>query len=180
MARLREIYRREIVPKLMAERGHGNPLAVPRVEKICLNMGVGLAREDRKILEEAVETLTLIAGQRAVVTRARQSISNFKLRKGFEIGCRVTLRGAHMYEFLDRLVNVALPRIRDFRGLSPRAFDGQGNYTVGLVEQTVFPEIDADKVQHTLGMNVTIVTTAETDEDGRALLRAFGLPLREE
>ena len=179
MARLREFYRREVVPKLMAERGHGNALAVPRVDKICLNMGVGLAREDRKILEEAVETLTLIAGQRAVVTRARQSISNFKLRKGYEIGCRVTLRGASMYEFLDRLVNVALPRIRDFRGLSPRAFDGRGNYTVGLTEQAVFPEIDPDKVQHTLGMNITIVTTAKTDEGGRALLRAFGMPLRE-
>lgn len=179
MVRLREVYRREIVPKLMAERGHGNPLAVPRVEKICLNMGVGAAREDRKVLEEAIETLTLIAGQRAVVTRARQAISNFRLRKGSEIGCRVTLRGAHMYEFLDRLVNVALPRIRDFRGLEPHAFDGRGNYTVGLTEQTVFPEIDADKVQNTLGMNVTIVTTAKTDEEGRALLRAFGLPLRE-
>jgi large subunit ribosomal protein L5 len=165
---------------LLAERfGYGNRLAVPRLTKICLNMGVGTARETPKKLEEAVRDLTLITGQRAAVTKARKSVSAFKLRRGYDIGCRVTLRGAKMYEFFDRLISVAIPRIRDFRGMNPSAFDGRGNYTFGITEKTIFPEVNPDAAEFAQGMDVTIVTTAKTDEEGRELLRAFGFPFRE-
>lgn len=176
--RLREKYRGEVVPQFMRERGCANSLAVPRVAKICLNMGVGKARDDAKAMEQAIEDLTLIAGQRGVATAARKSISNFRVRRGYNVGCKVTLRGARMYEFLDRLVSVAMPRIRDFRGLSLKGFDGRGNYSLGLAEQTVFPEVDPDKVQFTQGMDITIVTTARSDEDALALLKALGMPFR--
>lgn len=169
-------YHDEVVPGLMAERGYKNRLAVPRLVKICMNMGVGKAREDAKALEQAVGDMGLIAGQKGVITKARKSISNFRLRKGYDIGCKVTLRGRRMYEFFDRLVNIAMPRIRDFRGLAPKGFDGRGNYTLGLSEQTTFPEVDPDKVQFTQGMDITIVTTARTDAEGQLLLRKLGMP----
>ena len=175
-ARLLRSYHEEVVPQLMTERGYQNRLGVPRLVKICMNMGVGKAREDAKAMEQAAGDIALITGQKAVITKARQSISNFRLRKGFNVGCKVTLRGRRMYEFFDRLVNIAMPRIRDFRGLSPKGFDGHGNYTLGLSEQTTFPEIDPDKVQFTQGMDITIVTTARTDEEGQLLLRKLGMP----
>jgi len=178
MARLQEAYRTEVVPKLVERFGYGNLLAVPRIEKICLNMGVGRAMENPRMLETAVEELSIIAGQRAVPTKARKAISTWRLREGYKIGCRVTLRGRKMYEFFDRLVSVAIPRIRDFRGMSPRAFDGRGNYTMGLSEQTAFPEIDADKTEFVQGMDITIVTSAKTDEEARALLEDLGFPFR--
>jgi large subunit ribosomal protein L5 len=162
----------------MERFGYKNSMAAPRLTKICINMGVGKAMENPRVLESAIEDLTMIAGQRAVPTAARQAISTWRLRRGLKIGCRVTLRGRKMYEFFDRLVSVAIPRIRDFRGMSPRAFDGRGNYTMGIDEQTVFPEIEADKVEFTQGMDVTVVTTARTDEEGRALLEGLGFPLR--
>ncbi len=179
MARLQELYRTEVVPKLMEQFGYGNLLAVPRIEKICLNMGVGQAMENPRMLETAVEELSIIAGQRAVPTKARKAISTWRLRQGYKIGCRVTLRGRKMYEFFDRLVNVAMPRIRDFRGMSPRAFDGRGNYTMGVSEQTAFPEINADKTEFVQGMDITVVTTAKTDEEARALLKDLGFPFRD-
>jgi large subunit ribosomal protein L5 len=175
-ARLKVKFRDEVVPQLMSERGYKNKLAVPRMVKICLNMGVGKAREDAKAMEQATGDMALISGQKAVITLARQSISNFRLRKGYNVGCKVTLRGARMYEFFDRLVNIAMPRIRDFRGLNPKSFDKRGNYNLGLSEQTVFPEIDPDKVQFTQGMHITIVTTARNPEEGQALLRKLGMP----
>jgi len=178
-ARLLVKYKGEIVPQLVAERGYGNKMAVPRMVKICLNMGVGKAREDAKAMEQAVGDMTLISGQKPVITLARQSISNFRLRKGFNVGCKVTLRGARMYEFFDRLVNITMPRIRDFRGLSPKSFDERGNYNLGLSEQTVFPEIDPDKVQFVQGMYIMIVTMAKTAEEGQALLRKLGMPFAE-
>jgi large subunit ribosomal protein L5 len=178
--RLKQRFREELVPRLQQELGFGNPMEVPRLEKIVVNMGVGEAARDAKVLDGAVEDLTTITGQRPTVTKARKSIAAFKLREGMSIGAKVTLRGDRMWEFLDRLLATALPRIRDFRGLDPRAFDGRGNYTLGLTEQLVFPEIDYDKVQDVRGMDVTIVTTARTDEEGRALLRALGFPLQEE
>ena len=178
IARLQELYRTEIVPKLMERFGYGNRLAVPRIEKICLNMGVGRARENPRMLETAVEERSIIAGQRAVPTQARKAISTWRLRQGYKIGCRVTLRGRKMYEFFDRLVNVAIPRIRDFRGMSPRAFDGRGNYTMGISEQTAFPEIDADKTEFVQGMDITVVTSAKTDEEAKALLEGLGFPFR--
>jgi len=165
-----------MVPELMKQFGYGNRMAAPRLVKVSINMGVGKTREEPKMLEQAMGDLALISGQKGVVTRARKSISNFKLRRGFNVGCRVTLRGARMYEFLDRLVNVAMPRIRDFRGVSPKGFDGRGNYNMGLDEQTVFPEVDPDKVTYTQGMHVSIVTSAETDEEGLALLSRMGMP----
>ncbi len=179
MARLLEKYRGEIVPALMKSLGRTNRLAVPRLEKICLNIGVGGARDNPKELEEAAGNLSLLTGQRAIVTKARKAVSAFRLRRGYEVGCRVTLRGKKMYEFFDRLVNMALPRVRDFRGLSPRAFDGRGNYPLGLEEKTVFPEIETDKVEFAQGMNITIVTTAGSDAEARDLLRAFGFPFRD-
>jgi large subunit ribosomal protein L5 len=175
-ARLRERYRQEILPQLQQELGLPGPMRVPRLEKIVVNMGVGEAVRDSKLLDAAVEDLAIITGQRPVVTKARKSIAAFKLREGTSIGARVTLRGARMWEFLDRLLSTALPRIRDFRGLNPRSFDGHGNYSIGVTEQLIFPEIDYDKVASVRGMDITIVTTARDDDEGRALLRALGFP----
>lgn len=178
MARLLEQYRNEIAPKLQERLGRKNRLSLPRLEKVVVNMGVGSAIQDRKRLEEAAAHLAQITGQRPVITRARKAVSGFRLRQGMEIGCKVTLRGRRMYEFVDRLISLALPRVRDFRGLNPKAFDGKGNYSLGLNEQVVFPEIDPDKVTHTQGMNVVLVTTAHNDEEGLALLRELGMPFR--
>ena len=176
--RLLELYRTEAVPHLQERFRYRNPMRVPTLEQITVNVGLGEALENARLLEAAVEELALITGQRPVVTKARKSIANFKLREGQSIGCSVTLRRVRMWEFLDRLLNVALPRVRDFRGVSPRAFDGRGNYTVGIREQIIFPEVDYDKVEKVHGMNVTIVTTAPTDEEGRALLAELGMPFR--
>ena len=178
--RLRERYRTELLPRLQAELGLPGPMRVPRLEKIVVNMGVGEAVRDSKILDAAVEDLTTITGQRPVVTKARKSIAAFKLREGMSIGARVTLRGARMWEFLDRLLSTALPRIRDFRGLNANAFDGHGNYTIGVTEQLIFPEIDYDKIDVTRGMDITIVTSANTNAHAKALLDAFGFPFRRE
>jgi large subunit ribosomal protein L5 len=176
--RLKTRYREELLPRLQVERGMSNPMEVPRLEKIVVNMGVGEAVKDARMLEAALEDLTTITGQKPIVTKARKSIAGFKLREGMSIGAKVTLRGAHMWEFLDRLISTALPRIRDFRGLSAAAFDGRGNYTIGVTEQLIFPEIDYDKVAKVRGMDITIVTTARNDDDGRALLQALGMPLQ--
>jgi large subunit ribosomal protein L5 len=178
MARLKDKYKAEVVPELIKEFGYHSVMQVPRVEKITLNMGVGDAKQNAKLLDDAVEELSLIAGQRPSVTRARKSIAGFKLREGMAIGCRVTLRGDRMYEMLDRLVSIALPRIRDFRGISPNQFDGRGNFAMGVREQIIFPEIDYDKVEHIRGLNIVITTTAKTDEEGRALLAKLGMPFR--
>jgi large subunit ribosomal protein L5 len=175
--RLKQAYFDEIRERLKEELGRSSIMDVPRVEKITLNMGVGEAKTDAKLLDAALDQLTLIAGQRAQVRRARKSVASFKLREGMPVGARVTLRGDRMYEFLDRLVSIALPRIRDFRGLSPDAFDGRGNYSLGIREQIIFPEIDYDSIDQVRGLDVTITTTAKTDEGGRALLRELGLPL---
>jgi large subunit ribosomal protein L5 len=175
-ARLRERYRQEIVPALMRDLGYTNVLAVPKLQKIVLNMGMGEATANAKLLDTAVEELSAIAGQRAVVTRAKKSIASFKLRTGMPIGCRVTLRGDRMYEFLDRLIAIALPRVRDFRGVSSKSFDGRGNYTLGVKDHLIFQEIDYSKVDKSKGLNVTIVTTAGRDDTAQALLREFGLP----
>jgi large subunit ribosomal protein L5 len=177
--RLRERYRGEIVPALRSEFGYGNVMQVPGVQKIVVNMGVGDAAKDAKLIDGAVKDLTIITGQKPQVRRATKSIAQFKLREGMPIGAKVTLRGARMWEFLDRLLSIALPRIRDFRGLSPRQFDGKGNYTFGLTEQVVFHEIDPDKIDRVRGMDITIVTTARTDDEGRALLRHLGFPFKE-
>src|SRR5437899_2274504 len=179
MARLQEKYSKEIVVKLQEKLGRKNVLSLPRLQKIVVNMGVGKALQDKNRMEQAAENLTSITGQRCQITKARIAVSAFRLRQGNEIGCRVTLRGRRMYEFLDRLVSVALPRIRDFRGVNPRSFDGNGNYTLGLSEQLVFPEIDPDKVTFTQGMDVTIVTSTTNDDEARELLRGFGMPFRE-
>jgi large subunit ribosomal protein L5 len=175
--RLKVRFREEVVPRLRQELGLANVMQVPRLEKIVVNMGVGEALRDGRMLDAAVEDLTTIAGQKPVITRARKSIAGFKLREGNAIGVKVTLRGDRMWEFYDRLVSLAIPRIRDFRGLDQRSFDGRGNYTFGLTEQLIFPEIDYDKVLKVRGMDITIVTTARTDDEGRALLRALGFPL---
>lgn len=175
-ARIHEKYRKDVVPVLKKEFAIENPMAIPKIEKVVLNMGVGEAISNVKIVEAAAEELTKIAGQRAVVTRAKKSIATFKLREGMPIGCRVTLRGERMYEFLDRLMNVALPRVRDFRGVPTRAFDGRGNYTLGIRDHLIFPEIDATKVDKSKGLNVTIVTTAGTDDRARVLLKELGMP----
>jgi large subunit ribosomal protein L5 len=174
--RLRARYREELVPALREQLGLANTMQVPRLEKVVVNMGVGEAVKDGRLLDAALEDLATITGQKAVVTKARKSIAGFKLREGMAIGAKVTLRGAYMWEFVDRLVSLALPRIRDFRGLSPAAFDGHGNYTLGVTEQLIFPEIDYDKVVKVTGMDITIVTTATTDDEGRALLAALGFP----
>jgi len=174
--RLRARYRDELVPALREQLGLINKMQVPRLEKVVVNMGVGEAVKDGRLLDAALEDLATITGQKAVVTKARKSIAGFKLREGMAIGAKVTLRGAYMWEFVDRLVSLALPRIRDFRGLSPAAFDGHGNYTLGVTEQLIFPEIDYDKVVKVTGMDITIVTTATTDDEGRALLSALGFP----
>ena len=176
--RLKARYRDELRSRLQSERGYGNPMQVPRLEKIVVNMGVGDAVRDGRMLDAALDDLTTITGQKPLVTKARKSIAGFKLREGMAIGAKVTLRGARMWEFLDRLLSTALPRIRDFRGLSPDGFDGHGNYTIGVTEQLIFPEIDYDKVVKVRGMDITIVTTAKTDEEGRALLLALGFPLQ--
>jgi large subunit ribosomal protein L5 len=175
-SRLNDKYRKDVVPVLKKEFGIDNAMAVPKIDKIVLNMGVGEAIQNVKIVEAAAEELTKIAGQRAVITRARKSIATFKLREGMPIGCRVTLRGERMYEFLDRLLNIALPRVRDFRGVPTRAFDGRGNYTLGIKDHLVFPEIDPGKVDKSKGLNVTIVTTAGSDDRARVLLRELGMP----
>ena len=177
-ARLRDRYRQEVVPAMMQRFGYSNPMQVPRVTKVVINMGVGEAISDPKQLEAAVQDLTLIAGQKPAVTRAKKSIAAFKLRAGTPIGCRVTLRGDRMWHFLDKLINVALPRIRDFRGVSPKSFDGRGNYSLGVREQVIFPEIRYDRVDRLRGMDITICTTARTDEEAMELLRLLGMPFR--
>jgi large subunit ribosomal protein L5 len=179
MARLQERYQKEIAPHLAEKLGRPNRLSLPRLQKIVVNMGVGKALQDKTKMDQAAEMLTQITGQRALVTRAKVAISGFRLREGNAIGCKVTLRGRRMYEFLDRLISIALPRIRDFRGVSPKSFDGHGNYSLGLAEQMVFPEIDPDKVTFTQGMDVTFVTSTNNDDEARELLRAFGMPFRE-
>jgi large subunit ribosomal protein L5 len=177
--RLKEMYTKTIVQAVMKERGFTNPFQVPRLEKVVINMGVGEGRENAKIMDFATADLQLISGQKPIVTRAKKSIANFKLREGVPIGAKVTLRGARMYEFLDRLINVALPRVRDFRGVPPKGFDGRGNYALGLREQLIFPEIVYDKVDKVRGMDISIVTTARTDEDAKVLLTHLGMPFRE-
>ena len=179
MARLKEKYNKEIAPAIAKEFGIKNPMAIPRIEKVVVNMGMGEAIANAKILDTAVEELRVITGQKPVVTKAKKSIASFKLRQGMNIGTMVTLRGERMYEFLDRLISVALPRVRDFRGVSSKAFDGRGNYTLGIREQLIFPEIDFYKVDKMRGMNISIVTTAKTDEQSRALLKAIGMPFRQ-
>jgi len=178
MARLKELYKSEVAPALQKEFNYANPMQVPSVTKIVVNMGVGEAAQNAKAMEGALADMATITGQKPVTTRARKSIANFKLREGMPVGCRVTLRGERMWEFLDRLVNVALPRIRDFKGVSPKSFDGRGNYTLGIKEQIIFPEIDYDKVDRIRGMDITICTTAKTDAEGKALLAHFSMPFR--
>jgi large subunit ribosomal protein L5 len=178
MARLTETYTAEVVPALIKQFGYSSPMAVPRVSKVVVNMGVGDAISDGKVMDSAVDELSGITGQKPSITKARKSIANFKLRQGMAIGCCVTLRGKRMYEFLERLTNLALPRVRDFRGVNPRGFDGRGNYTLGIRDQLIFPEVNYAKVQKVKGMNVCIVTTAKTDEESRALLAALGMPFR--
>jgi large subunit ribosomal protein L5 len=178
MATLKDKYKSEIAPQLQQELGLDNVMEVPRITKITLNMGVGEALGDKKVLENAVTDMEKIAGQKPVVTKARKSIAGFKVREGWPIGCKVTLRSDRMYEFLERLISIAIPRIRDFRGISPKSFDGRGNFAMGVTEQIIFPEIDYDKVDALRGMDITITTTARTDDEGRALLRAFNFPLK--
>ena len=178
MAAFQEIYKTDVVPKLKEELKIENPMAIPRITKITLNMGVGEALGDKKILENAVKELERISGQKPIVTKARKSVAGFKVREDWPIGCKVTLRSERMYEFLERLVTIAIPRIRDFRGISPKQFDGRGNFSMGVSEQIIFPEIEYDKVDALRGLDICITTTAKTDEEGRALLRAFNFPLR--
>jgi large subunit ribosomal protein L5 len=178
MARLYEQYKQEIVPKLMEKYQYKNVMQVPKVDRVILNIGAGEAVQNPKALDGAVSDLTIISGQKPVITRAKKSIAGFKLREGMAIGCKVTLRGERMYEFLDRLINLSLPRVRDFRGVSPQAFDGRGNYSLGIKEQTIFPEIEYDKIDKIRGMEVVIVTTANNDEEARELLRSMGMPFR--
>jgi large subunit ribosomal protein L5 len=178
-ARLKETFHKSVLPALMKERGYTNPWQVPRLDKVVINMGVGEGRENAKVLDFATGDLQAITGQKPIVTRAKKSIANFKLREGVPIGAKVTLRGARMYEFFDRLVNVALPRVRDFKGVPPKGFDGRGNYALGLREQLIFPEIVYDKIDKVRGMDINIVTTARTDEDAKALLTHLGMPFRE-
>jgi len=180
MARLKELYQKELASKLQQELQLQNAMEVPRIEKVVINMGLGEAIQNIKILESAVEELSRITGQKAVVTKAKRSIATFKLREGMPIGCMVTLRRERAYEFLDRLINVALPRVRDFKGISPKGFDGRGNYTLGIREQLIFPEIDIEKIDKVKGLNISIVTSARTDEEGRALLTALGMPFRKQ
>jgi large subunit ribosomal protein L5 len=178
MARLQEHYKEKVVPELVQKFGYKSVMEVPRISKITLNMGVGKSTQDKKILDNAVADLTKIAGQKPVVTKAKKSVANFKVRAGFPIGCMVTLRGQRMYEFLDRLVSIAIPRIRDFRGVSNRSFDGRGNYSIGVREQIIFPEVEYDKVDTLRGLNISITTTAKTDDEARALLAAFRFPFK--
>ncbi|MDR1507619.1 MAG: 50S ribosomal protein L5 [Treponema sp.] len=176
--RLKKLYRERIAVELFKEFGYKSPMQTPRLEKIIVSMGVGEALQDKKLLDAAIDDLTLITGQKAVKTKARKSIANFKIREGQEIGAKVTLRGAMMYEFFDRLVNVALPRVKDFRGVNQNAFDGHGNYSLGITEQIIFPEIDFDKIQRVAGLNIAIVTSARTDAEAKAFLAKFGMPFR--
>ena len=176
MARLKELYQSEIVDAMIKKFGYKNVMEVPKLDKVVINMGVGEARDNAKVLESAVADMEKIAGQKAVVTRAKNSVANFKIREGMPIGCKVTLRGERMYEFVDRLINLALPRVRDFRGVNPNAFDGRGNYALGIKEQLIFPEIEYDKIDKVRGMDVIFVTTAKTDEEARELLRQFNMP----
>ena len=178
MARLQQYYKDTVVKKLMDERGYKNIMQVPRIEKITINMGVGEAIGDKKVIENALSDLEKISGQKPVTTLARKSVASFKVREGYPIGCKVTLRREHMYEFLDRLISVAIPRIRDFRGMSPKAFDGRGNYNMGVREQIIFPEIEYEKIDALRGMDINITTSAENDEDARALLAAFSFPFK--
>ncbi len=179
MARLKELYHKELVPRLMKEFSYKNRMQVPRLGKILVNMGLGEAIQNIKILDSATNELMVITGQKPVTTKAKKSIANFKLRKGMSIGCMVTMRENRMYEFFDRLVNVSLPRVRDFRGVSGKSFDGRGNYSLGIKEQIIFPEIDYDKIDKIKGLSINIVTTAKTDEEGKALLRLLGMPFRD-
>jgi len=178
LSRLNEAYNNEIKDAMMKKFGYKNAMQIPKIEKIVINMGVGEAKENAKLLDAAVKDLEQIAGQKVVVTRAKKSVANFKLREGQPIGCKVTLRGAKMYEFADRLINLALPRVRDFRGVNPNAFDGRGNYALGIKEQLIFPEIEYDKVDKVRGMDIIVVTTAKTDEEARELLTLFGMPFK--
>jgi large subunit ribosomal protein L5 len=180
MARLLEKYKKELVPELQKKLGKTNLHSIPKLQKIVLNMGVGKALQDKNRMEQAAEQLGMIAGQKPQITKARIAISNFRLRQGYEIGCRVTLRGKKMYEFLDRLINVALPRIRDFRGINPKSFDGNGNYSMGVNEQLIFPEVDPDKSNFTQGMDITFVTSTRSDDEARELMRQFGMPFRDQ
>ncbi|NLK21365.1 MAG: 50S ribosomal protein L5 [Epulopiscium sp.] len=178
MSRMKEVYNNEIVDAMMKKFGYKNRLQVPKIEKIVINMGVGEAKENSKILDAAVNDLSIISGQKPIITKAKKSVAAFKLREGMSIGCKVTLRGNRMYDFTDRLISLALPRVRDFRGVNPNAFDGRGNYSLGIKEQLIFPEIEFDKVDKVRGMDIIFVTTAKTDEEARELLRLFGMPFR--
>jgi len=178
VSRLKDVYKNEIVDAMVKKFGYKNVMEVPKLDKIVINMGIGEAKENAKVLESAVKDLETITGQKAVLTKAKNSIANFKIREGMPIGCKVTLRGEKMYEFLDRLVNLALPRVRDFRGVNPNSFDGRGNYALGIKEQLIFPEIEYDKIDKVRGMDVIIVTTAKTDEEARELLRLFNMPFQ--
>ncbi|MCI8746820.1 MAG: 50S ribosomal protein L5 [Lachnospiraceae bacterium] len=178
MTRVKETYQKEIIDGMVKKFGYKNVMQVPKIEKIVINMGIGEAKENSKVLDAAMNDLAIIAGQKPVTTKAKNSIANFKIREGMPIGCKVTLRGERMYEFLDRLVNLALPRVRDFRGVNPNAFDGRGNYALGIKEQLIFPEIEYDKVDKVRGMDIIIVTTAATDEEARELLAQFGMPFK--
>ncbi len=175
-SRLQETYKNEIAPAMMKKFGYKNAMEIPKLDKIVVNMGVGEAKENAKVLDSALKDLEIITGQKGVITKAKKSIANFKLREGMSIGCKVTLRGERMYDFADRLINLALPRVRDFRGVNPNAFDGRGNYAMGVKEQLIFPEIEYDKVDKVRGMDIIFVTTAKTDEEGRELLTLFGMP----
>ena len=178
MARLKDLYKNEIVAGMTKKFEYKNVMEVPKIDKIVINMGVGEAKDNAKVLETAVKDMEIISGQKAVLTKAKKSVANFKIREGMAIGCKVTLRGAKMYEFADRLINLALPRVRDFRGVNPNAFDGRGNYSLGIKEQLIFPEIEYDKVDKVRGMDIIFVTTANTDEEARELLTQFGMPFR--
>jgi len=178
MARLRDLYKSKVVSELKTEFGYENPMAVPKMEKIIVSMGVGKAVQDKKFLEHAKKDLTMIAGQMPVICKAKKSVSNFKVREGNETGLKVTLRGVRMYEFIDRLINLAIPRVRDFRGLSPKSFDGRGNYSMGVSEQSIFPEINSAEIEFQQGMNITFVTTANSDDEARKMLQLFGMPFK--
>jgi len=180
MARLKDLYKTKVVPGLKEEFQYTNPMAIPRMEKIVISMGIGKAIQDKKFIEMAKKDLTMISGQKPIICKARKSVSNFKLREGMEIGMKVTLRGIRMFEFMDRLINLAIPRVRDFRGLNTKGFDGRGNYSMGLSEQSVFPEINVAKIEAQQGMNITFVTTAKTDNESRKMLQLFGMPFKKD
>ena len=180
MSRLREIYKSTVMPQLQEQFGYSSPMAVPRMEKIVISMGVGKALVDKKYLVNATKDLTVISGQKPLICKAKKSVSNFKVREGYETGLKVTMRKERMFEFMDRLINLAIPRVKDFRGLNPKSFDGNGNYSMGLDEQSAFPEIDPGRVETQQGMNITFVTTTETDKEGHEMLRLFGMPFKEE